>query len=69
VLWFNSDKGYGFVKPDEGEKNIFVGMRSLRSAGLAKLDPGQRVEIEVMTGTKGPEARALKIIESNDAAL
>jgi CspA family cold shock protein len=68
VLWFNPDKGYGFVKPDDGEKNIFVGMKSLRLAGLANLIPGQRVEIEVMTGTKGPEARALKIIESKDAA-
>jgi CspA family cold shock protein len=56
VLWFNPDKGYGFIKPDEGEKNIFVGMRSLRSVGLAKLDPGQRVEIEVMTSRmpRGP---------------
>jgi cold shock protein len=68
VLWFNSDRGYGFVKPDDGDKNIFVGMKSLRSAGLAKLVPGQRVEIEVKAGTKGPEARALKIIESKDAA-
>jgi CspA family cold shock protein len=68
VKWFNPDKGYGFVKLDEGDKDVFVGNKGLRSAGLTKLNPGQRVEIEVITGTKGLEARALKIIDSKDAA-
>jgi CspA family cold shock protein len=69
VKWFNPEKGFGFVAPDDGEKDVFVGMRTLRPAGIAKLIPGQRVEIEVMAGAKSPEARSLKIIESKDAQL
>jgi CspA family cold shock protein len=68
VTWFNPDKAYGFVKPDKGDKDVFVGNRALRAAGLAKLVPGQRVEIEVIAGVKGPEARVLTIIKSVDAA-
>ena len=64
VEWFNPDKGFGFVRPDDGGKDIFVGMRTLQQSGVAKLHPGQHVEIEVTTTAKGPEARLLKIIES-----
>jgi CspA family cold shock protein len=67
VKWFNSEKGFGFIKPDSGDKDVFVGTRALRQAGIAKLVPDQRIEVEVITGPKGPEVRSLKIIESKEA--
>jgi CspA family cold shock protein len=67
VKWFKSDKGFGFIKPDVGEKDVFIGAKTLRLAGLATLTPGQRVEIEVVTAPKGLEAQWLKIVGSKDA--
>jgi len=62
VTWYNAGKGFGFVKPDVGDKDVFVGTRALRSLGISELVPGQRVEIEIKTGAKGLEAVTLKFI-------
>jgi cold shock CspA family protein len=58
VKWYNADKGFGFVAPDQGGKDIFVHASVLERAGIMGLAEGQRVAIEVAQGQKGPERLA-----------
>jgi CspA family cold shock protein len=60
VKWFNSNKGYGFIKPDDGSADLFVHHSEIKSAGYASLDEGQKVEFEVGQGKKGPCATNVK---------
>jgi cold shock protein len=57
VKWFNSDKGYGFITPDDGGKDLFVHHSDVKTSGFAKLNEGQKVEYEVGEGQKGPCAK------------
>ena len=54
VKWFNADKGFGFITPDDGGKDLFVHHSEVRMEGYASLDEGQAVEYEVGQGQKGP---------------
>ena len=56
VKWFNDAKGYGFITPDEGSKDLFVHHSSITGDGFKSLAEGARVEFEERQGTKGPEA-------------
>ncbi len=56
VKWFNNDKGYGFITPDEGSKDLFVHHSSIAGEGYKSLAEGARVEFEEREGQKGPEA-------------
>jgi len=53
VKFFNSDKGYGFISPDDGGNDAFVHISAVQSAGLATLDQDQRVGYELETGRNG----------------
>ncbi len=55
VKWFNSDKGYGFIKPDSGE-DVFVHFSAIQGSGFRSLEEGQRVSFTVKQGPKGPQA-------------
>jgi cold shock protein len=57
VKWFNAEKGYGFVTPDDGSKDLFVHYSAIQGgSGYASLDEGQRVEMTREQGPKGPQA-------------
>ncbi len=56
VKWFSDDKGYGFITPDEGTKDLFVHHSKIAGEGFKSLAEGTRVEFEPREGTKGPEA-------------
>jgi cold shock protein len=54
VKWFNAEKGYGFITPEDGGKDLFVHHSEIKSSGFASLNEGQSVEYEVGEGQKGP---------------
>jgi len=54
VKWFNADKGFGFITPDDSSKDLFVHHSQIKTSGYATLDEGQKVEFEVGEGQKGP---------------
>lgn len=60
VKWFSAEKGYGFITPDEGGKDVFVHYSAIQSEGYRTLNEGQKVEYEVVQGQKGPQASNVK---------
>jgi CspA family cold shock protein len=62
VKWFNADKGFGFITPDDGDKDLFVHHSEIQSSGYATLEDGQRVEYTVGQGQKGPCATQVSAI-------
>ena len=56
VKWFNDQKGFGFITPEDGAKDCFVHHSSIQSDGFRSLDEGDQVEFDVVQGPKGPAA-------------
>jgi cold shock protein len=56
VKWFNAEKGFGFITPDDGGEDLFVHQSEIQMQGYRTLDEGQRVEFEVTQGQKGKQA-------------
>ncbi len=56
VKWFNNDKGFGFITPEDGSKDLFVHHSAIQGTGYKSLDEGERVEFDVVQGQKGPAA-------------
>ena len=59
VKWFNPSKGFGFITPEDGSKDVFVHISAVDRAGLATLQEGQEVNIEVEMGQKGPQVKEI----------
>ena len=56
VKWFSDQKGYGFVTPEDGSKDVFVHHTAIQGEGFKSLQEGQIVEFEITQGPKGPQA-------------
>ncbi len=57
VKWFNDAKGFGFITPEEGEKDCFVHFSAIQGDGFKSLAEGDRVEFDIVDGQKGPAAQ------------
>jgi CspA family cold shock protein len=62
VKWFNEGKGFGFITPETGGKDLFAHFKEIRGEGFKSLSEGQRVTYEVTQGQKGPQASNIRVI-------
>ncbi|MDV8002255.1 cold-shock protein [Rhodococcus sp. IEGM 1408] len=62
VKWFNAEKGYGFIAPEDGSADLFVHYSSIEGSGFKSLEENQRVEFELGEGQKGPQAQDVRAI-------
>lgn len=60
VKWFNSDKGYGFIAPDDGSSDVFAHFSAIQGSGHRNLDEDQKVEFDIEQGQKGPQATNIR---------
>lgn len=60
VKWFNNEKGFGFIAPDDGGKDVFVHYSAIGGDGYKSLEENQRVSYEVSQGQKGPQADSVR---------
>ena len=59
VKWFNAEKGFGFIAPDEGGADVFAHFSAINSSGYRSLEENQKVEFDVTQGPKGPQASSI----------
>jgi CspA family cold shock protein len=62
VKFYNAEKGFGFIVPDDGSKDVFVSARTLTRAGIGALQPEQRVRVATRMGDKGPMAHRVELL-------
>ena len=62
VKWFNESKGFGFIAPDDGGKDLFAHFKEIQGEGFKTLNENQRVSFEVTQGQKGPQASRIRSI-------
>jgi cold shock protein len=62
VKWFNADKGFGFIKVDDSDDDVFVHFSAIEAAGFRSLEENQRVEFDVKRGDRGQQADRVRLI-------
>lgn len=62
VKWFNAEKGFGFIAPEDGSADVFAHYSAIAADGYRSLDENQRVEFEVTQGPKGPQASNIRAL-------
>jgi CspA family cold shock protein len=62
VKWFNNEKGFGFIKPDSGGKDLFAHHTEILGTGFKSLEENQRVSFVTAEGPKGPQAKSIQVI-------
>ncbi|HLW61641.1 MAG TPA: cold-shock protein [bacterium] len=62
VKWFSAEKGYGFITPEEGTKDLFVHFSAIQGEGYKTLNEGDKVEYEETSGQKGPQAANVRVV-------
>jgi CspA family cold shock protein len=62
VKWFNESKGFGFITPADGSKDVFVHFSAIQDQGFKSLAEGQAVEFEIVAGAKGPSAAQVQAV-------
>lgn len=67
VKWFNPTKGYGFIAPDDGNKDVFIHITALEKAGIAHLKDGQKISYEIATNKGKTSAVDVKLIENESS--
>jgi CspA family cold shock protein len=62
VKWFNGEKGFGFIAPDDGGADLFAHFSAISGSGFRSLEENQRVEFEVAQGDRGPQAANIRAL-------
>ncbi|MBA2308183.1 MAG: cold-shock protein [Pseudonocardiales bacterium] len=62
VKWFNAEKGFGFIAPEDGGADVFVHYSEIQSGGFRSLEENQKVSFEIGQGNKGPQAIGVTVI-------
>ena len=62
VKWFNAEKGFGFITPDDSDGDVFVHYSEIQTGGFKTLDENQRVQFEIGQGAKGPQATGVTLV-------
>ena len=62
VKWFNAEKGFGFIAPEDGAQDVFVHYTEIQGSGFRTLEENQKVEFEIGEGAKGPQAQQVRAL-------